>query len=210
MKRDVDLIRQLLLDIERQGPECPPDVLRNGAAPEVEERIRHHVRLLVDAGLAKETNRTSAGQPCVRLTNAGHEFLDLCRDDDRWREAKWIVLEHTGGLSLSVLRAVLTKWAVEGISRSERRRRWRRAPRPYYDRVYYRGEPIYREPVYRVESYRYEREPMFDDEPVRIARPRRAYREPIDPAERWDRDAARVEEALTDDALGVSLPVHMI
>ena len=221
MKRDVDLIRQLLFDIERQGAECAIDALRNGTAQEIDERLRYHLRLLIDAGLAKETERTSAGHPCVRLTNAGHEFLDLCRNDARWREAKWIVQDESGGLSLSVLRAVLTKWAVEGISRGDhrappegwsggaRRRRWRRAYRPYYDRVYYREEP-YGEPSYRVESYRYEREPLFDDEPVRVMRPRREYREPVEPAERWEHDATRVEEALADEPLGVTLPVHMI
>jgi len=114
---------------------------------------------------------------------------------------------------VSVLRAVLTKWAVDGIARSERRRRWRRADRPYYDHVYYRGEPVYREPaygepMYRVESYRYEREPEFHEEPVRAMRPRRDYHEPPGPAERWYHEATR--EALADEPLGVSLPVHMI
>ncbi len=200
MKRDVDLIRQLLFDIERQGAECPLDSLRNGAAPETDERLRYHVRLLVDAGLAQQAEHGPAGQMCVRLTNAGHELLDLCRSEPRWREAKWIVQEQTGGLSLSVLRAVLTKWAVEGISRSERRRR-RRAYRPYY----YRDEP-----VYRVESYRYEREPEFDDEPVRLVRPRRDYRESADAVDRWDHARTGLDDALADEPLGVSLPVHMI
>jgi hypothetical protein len=208
MKRDVDLIRQLLFDIERQGAECSLDALRNGAVQEIDERLRYHVRLLVDAGLAKEIDRTSAGQPCVRLTNAGHEFLDLCRDDARWREAKWIVQEQSGGCSLTVLRAVLTKWAVENISRTERRRRWRRAPRPYYDGVYYREEPVYQEPAYRqpgyrVESYRYEREPIFDDDPVRLVRPQPEYREVPAPAD-------RVAERFAEEPLGISLPVHMI
>src|SRR5690554_106179 len=99
MKRDVDLIRQLLFDIERHGAECSFDTLRNGAAPEADERARYHLRLLIDAGLAKETERSATGHPCVRLTNAGHEFLDICRDDANWREAKWIVQEQSGGIS---------------------------------------------------------------------------------------------------------------
>lgn len=205
MKRDVDLIRQLLFDIERQGAECSLDALRNGESQPIDERARYHLRLAIDAGLAKEIDRTSAGQPCVRLTNAGHEFLDLCRGDARWREAKWIVQEQTGGLSLTLLRAVLTKWAVDGISRSERHRRWRRSYHPYYESGYHRGEP-----VYRVDSYRYEREPVFEDEPVRLVRPRRDYREAIAPGERWEREAVPVEEMLSDEPLGVSLPVHMI
>jgi hypothetical protein len=199
MKRDVDLLRQLLLDIERQGTECSIDILRNGAPSDTDERTRYHVRLLVDAGLAKETDRTSSGIPCVRLTNAGYELLDLCRSGPRWREAKWVVQEHTGGLSLSILRAVLTKWAVEGIARSERHRRWRRN----YQRHFYRGEP-----VYRVDSYRYEREPLLEEEPVELVRPRPEYRERFEPVERWD-DSVPFDRNF-EGPYGVTLPVSMI
>jgi hypothetical protein len=207
MKRDVDLIRQLLFDIERHGADCPCDVLRNGVATEADERIRYHLRLLVDAGLAKEIDRTAAGAPCVRLTNAGHEFLDLCRGDERWREAKWLVQEQTGGLSLTVLRAVLTKWAVDTISRGERHRRWRRVYRPpFYRDYYYRDEP-----GYRVDSYRYGREPVFDGEPVRLVRTRAAYRDRVDIGDEWAYgQEGRIDEPVTDDTLGVSLPVNMI
>ena len=149
MKRDVDFIRHLLFDIERQGADCSLEALRNGSPTDADHRTQYHVRLLVDSGLVKEIDRTSAGVPCVRLTNAGHEFIELCRNDLRWREAKWFVEEQTGGLSISVLRAVLTKWAVDSITRSERIRRWRRAQRPHFYREYYRGEP-----GYRVDSYR--------------------------------------------------------
>jgi hypothetical protein len=200
MKRDVDLMRGMLFEIERQGSDCTTDTLRNGAPQETDERTRYHVRLLVDAGLVKEIDRTSASFPCVRLTNAGHEFLDLCRSAARWREAKWVVQEQTGGLSLSVLRAVLTKWAVEGVSRSERYRRWRRAYRP----PYYNGDPLY-----RVDSYRYEREPVFEEEPGRFARPRAEYRERGEP-ERWIDETYPVESDLAESPLSVSLPVNMI
>jgi hypothetical protein len=211
MKRDVDLIRQLMFELEHQGPECSFDDLRNGAHHDHEsvERTRYHLRLLIDAGLAKEFDRATAGQPCVRLTSAGHEFLDLCRGDERWRQAKWLVHEQTGGLSLTVLRAVLTKWAINGIARAERHRRWRRSYRPIYERDYY-GEPIYGEPNYRVDSYRYEREPFIEDEPVRLVRPRRNYREAVPSGERWDREPAGIDQLLGDEPLGVSLPVHMI
>jgi len=189
MKRDVDLIRQLLLEIERRGAECPPDELRSVDSCH-EDRIHYHLRLAIDAGLVKETNRTSGGRPCLRLSCAGHEFLDLCRDDVRWREAKWVVQEHTGGLSLNILRAVLTKWAVMDISRSERRRRWRGVYRPYYERMYWGSEPVFREPEYRVDSYRYEREP-------------------IPSAERWTNHVTD-DDVLPDEPLSVSLPVNMI
>jgi len=211
MKRDVDLIRHLMFEIERQGADCAVDTLRNGApSHELDERARYHVRLLVDAGLAKEVERTSTSSPCVRLTSAGHEFLDLCRGEERWRQAKWLVQEQTGGLSLTVLRAVLTKWAMDGISRRERYRRWRRSYRPAAEREFYGPEPGYGEPAYRVQSYRYEREPVFDDEPVQLVRPRRDYRDAIAAGERWEQEQGANDHLISDETLGVSLPVHMI
>ena len=211
MKRDVDLIRQILFDLERHGAECSLETLRNGSAHEVDERTRYHVRLCIDSGLAKEIDRTTAGSPCVRLTSAGHEFLDICRGDERWQAAKWLVHQQTGGLSLTVLRAVLTKWAVQGITRSERQRRWRRSYRPGFTPEFYPGEPTSNGgPMYRVDSYRYEREPYFDDEPTRLVRPRRDYREALAPMEPWDFDQHPLDETHADEALGVSLPINII
>jgi Hypothetical protein (DUF2513) len=210
MKRDVDLIRQILLDLERHGAECTLDSLRNGSSHEIDERMRYHLRLCIDAGLAKEIDRTAAGSPCVRLTCAGHEFLDICRGDDRWQAAKWIVHQQTGGLSLAVLRAVLTKWAVQGISRSERQRRWRRMYRPHYQTEYYGGEPALSDPPYRVDSYRYEREPFFGDEPVGLVRPRRDYREALGPMDHWDQAPHHADEPFSEEHLGVSLPISII
>ncbi len=209
MKRDVDLIRQILFDLELHGAECSLESLRNGTTHEVDERTRYHVRLCIDAGLAKEIDRTAAGSPCVRLTNAGHEFLDICRGDDRWQAAKWMVHQQTGGLSLAVLRAVLTKWAVQGISRSERHRRWRRSYRPHYAQEFYPGEPAPAE-GYRVDSYRYEREPFFEEEPMRLVRPRRDYREALGPIEPWDHEPHHADESLANEPLGVSLPINII
>jgi hypothetical protein len=209
MKRDVDLIRQILLDLERHSAECALDTLRNGTAHEIDERTRYHLRLCIDAGLAKEIDRTAAGSPCVRLTNAGHEFLDICRGEERWQAAKWLVHQQTGGMSLAVLRAVLTKWAVQGISRNERQRRWRRSYRPYYVEDYMPGErPADAAPPYRVDSYRWGGEPLFDE--PRLVRPRRDYREHVGPVEHWDHAPHREEETLADEHLGVSLPINII
>ena len=219
MKRDVDLIRQILLDLERHGAECTIDSIRNGATHEIDERTRYHLRLCIDAGLAKEIERT-AGTPCVRLTNAGHEFLDICRGDERWQAAKWMVHQQTGGMSLAVLRAVLTKWAVQSIGRSDRPRRWRRTDRPHFAPEYYAGEPASAgghlgpinaiNPMYRVDSYRYERDHFFEDEPVRLVRPRRNYRESLPPSAYWDHEVARANESLAEEPLGVSLPIEII
>ncbi len=112
MKRDLDLARQLLLDIENRGADCSVSVLRSEPEQHNEERIRYHLRLLIDADLLKEIDRTSSGIPCVRLTHEGHELLELARNESRWREAKWTCQDRIGGLSLSVIRGILLRWAL--------------------------------------------------------------------------------------------------
>lgn len=129
MKRDLDLARQLLLDIEARGADCSVSALHTGTysrpgtngephAPlastnhEIDERIRYHLRLLIDGGFLKEVDRTTAGIPCVRLTHEGHEVLELARHEPLWREAQWLCQERTGGNSLTVIRTFLVRLAV--------------------------------------------------------------------------------------------------
>jgi hypothetical protein len=130
MKRDLDLARQLLLDIESRGADCSVSALRGELDHDAQERIRYHLRLLIDAGLLKEVDRTSSGIPCVRLTHEGHELLELSHGESRWNEAKWICQERLGGVSLTVIRDILLRWAL-GASRPRRHyvpRRWRLQP----------------------------------------------------------------------------------
>jgi hypothetical protein len=169
MKRDIDLARQLLLDIENRGADCSVSVLRPNANHEAEERVRYHLRLLIDAGLLKEIDRTAGGVPCVRLTDAGHETIELVRSESRWREAKWSCQEQTGGLSLMVVRGILLQWGLE-IPRYRPRRYVATTPALVEGR--YRG----RRSAYRFEPYVDESHDLPSEEDVRYVRVRPAYR----------------------------------
>jgi hypothetical protein len=147
MKRDLDLARQLLLDIEARDADCSVSVLKptplreslNGTANhnfassnfDSDERIRYHLRLLIDGGYLREVDRTTAGVPCVRLTHDGHELIELTRREELWREAKWLCQEHTGGLSLTVIRTFLVRLATDTREYLPRIRR-RVVRRPHY------------------------------------------------------------------------------
>ena len=156
MKRDLDLSRQLLIDIENRGVDCSVSVLRTGPDQEAEDRIRYHLRLLVDAGLLKEVDRTAGGIPCLRLTDDGHELLELARHEPRWVEAKRVCQDRIGGLSLTVIRGLLLRWAVQGVGA------WRRRPRAL---VHYESRPaeIHREPYYYSDHYYRQRRPNSAD-----------------------------------------------
>ncbi|MEQ8210346.1 MAG: DUF2513 domain-containing protein [Lacipirellulaceae bacterium] len=147
MKRDIDLARELLLDIENRGIDCSMTVLRTGPNQENEERTRYHLRLLIDAGLLKEVDRTSTGIPCLRLTHDGHELLELARHEGRWRQAKAICQQRIGGLSLSVIRQLLIRLALRPTY-GRRYRPYRYAPTTSY----YRSRPAYRAEPYRFEE----------------------------------------------------------
>ena len=167
MKRDLDLARQLLLDIENRGTDCSVSVLRSGSNHQSEEQVRYHLRLLIDAGLLKEIDRTSAGIPCVRLTHEGHELLELARNEPRWREAKYACQERTGGMSLTVIRGILLRWTVSATARSPRYQQ--RAP--IARRLRYETEQPRERTAYHVEPYRtterlVERD-YFEDDSIR-------------------------------------------
>ena len=148
MKRDLDLARQLLLDIENRGTDCSVSVLRSGPNHQSDEQVRYHLRLLIDAGLLKEIDRTSAGIPCVRLTHDGHELLELARSETRWRDAKYACQERLGGLSLNVIRDILLRWALS----TTRVPRYQRAP--LTRRLRYEDDLPRERATYRVEPYR--------------------------------------------------------
>lgn len=186
MKRDLDLCRQLLADIEGHGPDCAVTALRPGTSGEAEETVRYHIRLLIDAGMVKEVDRPSGGIPCVRLTHLGHELIELSQSETRWREAKWVVGERTGTQSLTVIRSLLTKWAYESATRGDAMRPLRPAyrPRPQaapYRTAYHRVEP----------RYRFERDVAPTEEPrfaTTVARTPYSYLERFDWRDGSERD----------------------
>ena len=207
MKRDVDLCRQLLMDIENQGPHCLLTTLQCGEAPEANQRVHHHLRLLIDAGFVKETEQTRSGVPCVRLTNSGQELIELTANENRWREAKWIVQQQTGGLSLTVLMSLLTKWAVDSAACYERQQPGYDACQPYDQQA----EPHVGESPSGVNPRHTEREPLTKDE-FRPALSHLAGRKRFDFHNRLIDAQKRVpcETEVANEPTSVTLPASLI
>lgn len=111
MKRDMDLIRQILLTIEAHSKpnEWVPTIF--GIDEHTPEEISYHIKLLTQAGLIEATDVSTMSKfkwQATCLTWAGHEFLDAAREEGRWEKAKKLVLEKTGTLSFEALKVVLT------------------------------------------------------------------------------------------------------
>lgn len=110
MKRDMDLARRILFEIEKhQEP--------NGWIPiKIEnyrqEEISYHIKLLSQAGLIEAKDMTDSGGfdwKAKSLTWQGHEFLEAARNNTRWSNAKKFILEKGGNLTFDILKSVLTE-----------------------------------------------------------------------------------------------------
>jgi hypothetical protein len=114
VKRDVDLLRQILLDLEIRGSYTDwLDVDIEAYSP---EQMDYHLELLVEANLIsiRALERTPRRSYPVRLTWAGHEFLDAARDEGRWQQAKQSTAQ-TGGVPFETLQSVLVELSRQEI-----------------------------------------------------------------------------------------------
>lgn len=120
MKRDWDLMRQILFEVEKWPFTGGFDTITipNHSEPE----ISYHVSLLADAGLIEAIDVSSHDGVAWRpkhLTYAGHEFLDAARQDTTWNSAKEKVFKATGTITLeaqkTVLHAMMTKAITGGL-----------------------------------------------------------------------------------------------
>jgi hypothetical protein len=105
MKRDMDIIRQILLNAEDDKYPYGGRVHLDGVADEI---CGHHVALIFDAGLAEgRLIKTDAhgivGASIDRLTSPGHDFCDGIRQDTIWNKAKEHVIKPGASYGLSVL-----------------------------------------------------------------------------------------------------------
>ena len=108
MKRDMDLVRKILLKVEGLPFDGRfYDVSVEGRS---DDEITYHVMLLHEAGFIEAINLSNLGGTCwkpKRLTYSGHEFLDAARSDTVWQKAKAVTLKSTGTLTLEGLKIAL-------------------------------------------------------------------------------------------------------
>ena len=100
MRRDMELIRFILFDVEGET-EVDLSAYSN-------EQIIYHKVLLVESGLihgtvpADETNVYPR-----RLSWEGHDFLDAARNETVWKKTMVKVKELGGGVTLEIVKALL-------------------------------------------------------------------------------------------------------
>jgi Hypothetical protein (DUF2513) len=112
MKRDMDLVRDLLLGVEADprldGTKwIRPDERDNlgvvGIGPHSKREIAYHLELLIEAGLIEGRSGVDDVPAIARLTWQGHEFLDNIRDPEVWAKTK----ERLQGLQTVALSVIV-------------------------------------------------------------------------------------------------------
>lgn len=118
MKRDLNLVRSLLLHFEAK----PNDAMDSRpVVPEYTDlEVKYHLLLMYEAGLLRAEPELSKTSRIIKvhpfsLTWNGHEFLDAARNDSLWRKATSTVSSKTGTISFAVLQALLISLAKEKL-----------------------------------------------------------------------------------------------
>lgn len=117
MKRDMDLIRKILL----ATADLPYGEQLTSLEGVDEEAFVMHVIWLSEAGLVKATAKDGVGPSearyafVFRLTWAGCEFTDAIRDDTLWNKAKANVLKPGMSFTFDVLKEWLKTEITQGL-----------------------------------------------------------------------------------------------
>ena len=116
MKRDMDLIRQILLEIEKEP------VLGRMISLDIEsyspEEASYHVMILNEAGLIEATALDGHRWIPKRLTWQGHEFLDAARSEKVWKRAIETIKDKIGSVPFVVVQQLLIKLGTEHLGLS--------------------------------------------------------------------------------------------
>ena len=111
MKRDWDLVRKILLAVEKLG-DTRSHVDNEDVAGADPETVSYHINLLIEAGLIKGFCNQGLDGPlqCAAssLTWDGHEFLDKVRSPGVWNKVKTVAREKGISLSFDVIKVVAT------------------------------------------------------------------------------------------------------
>ncbi|MCU9839856.1 DUF2513 domain-containing protein [Ruegeria sp. WL0004] len=113
MKRDLDLIREILLEVEAKSDGRSMVYEYNNLSVEK----RHHIDLLLGANLLNEVGAVrSSAKKKVHLSWEGHDYLGAIRDKGVWEQTKKAVSETGGSATLEIFKSLAVGFAKKKIS----------------------------------------------------------------------------------------------
>ena len=115
MKRDMDLCRSILAKVEESEDTAVKLTQKDDFPNHTVDKFIEHCRLLADAGLV-EPNLRFGGVANIRLTWDGHEFVELSRNDSRWKTGRQSITSKGIPMTIDVVTQVLKRLATERCS----------------------------------------------------------------------------------------------
>lgn len=122
MKRDMELVRLILLQVEEAGHGSvkSSDFEADGYD---ETTAAYHIELMGEAGLIQVNVLKFFGDAkegtVERLTWAGHEFVDATRNEAVWRKTLQTVKQHGGLLSFDLIKQLALKFGAQQLGLSD-------------------------------------------------------------------------------------------
>jgi DNA-binding PadR family transcriptional regulator len=116
MKRDIELVKQILSNIESNDTNNPIfDIELKDYKP---QRVYYHCHLLIDAGLIEGyVDRSIGGTMRINriygLTWEGHEFLDAAKNEKVWTAIKDKFTDQSISIPFSILKKLLLETFYE-------------------------------------------------------------------------------------------------
>lgn len=119
MKRDMDLVREILINVEQIVPARGTRYFRPDESPFVEvadkDVLLAHLDLLIKAGLLEgDIIQYADGTASYRIdgmTWSGHDFLENVRDKTAWEKTKRTA-RKAGSFSMDVIVAIAKEVAI--------------------------------------------------------------------------------------------------
>jgi len=115
MKREMDSVREILLQIEAYDQ--PRGWVTLTVPSHTAKEIAYHVQILDEAGFIEADNLSDTSGydwQAKRLTYEGHEFLDTVRDAEAWRFTKETA-KKAGVSSLTALFEIAKSYARQKL-----------------------------------------------------------------------------------------------
>lgn len=109
MKRDFDLIREILITLENE-PNSRADLFARHFPEWESDAVNYHIWLLLQSGLiigSCNHDYPKGNFMCnaICLTWQGHEFLASIRNDNTWHKIRMVLKEKSLELSLDAVKA---------------------------------------------------------------------------------------------------------
>jgi hypothetical protein len=112
MKRDLNLIKEILLFVEAKSDTLPNPIQITGY---LEDEVNYHCLLLLESDYIQGQKLGYGNVFPSRLTSKGHDFLDASRDNGIWKKTIETIKEHGGSFTLEIVKTLAIDFAKQKL-----------------------------------------------------------------------------------------------